>query len=242
MSNLIGHSDLEKFINSNPNSSKGCFVDTNLLFAADYDLDKFNEEAVEICEALVSARIPIFSTSTIRSELLELKRRVLVTESLIDFYHHGGSRIPKPLFSKLKSLRDRATSRWNGGDAFFLGDRLIKEMRFLFIENLGENTWIAFCKTYLGNKLEEEWNNQVASRGVGYLDQEHPELVIRRPEWNEMVQLIQTYGIGASDAMIINFFLCTTLQFIVTSDKDVAFCISKMGVGRTCVIPANLKM
>lgn len=80
MGHLIQHHDLQQFIDAEPEAAKGCFVDTNLLFAADYDLDRFNEDAVEICEMLVKARIPIFSNSIIRSELLELKRRVLLTK------------------------------------------------------------------------------------------------------------------------------------------------------------------
>ena len=55
MGQLIQHHNLPQFIDTDPDALKGCFVDTNLLFAADYDLDGLNEEAVEICETLVKA-------------------------------------------------------------------------------------------------------------------------------------------------------------------------------------------
>ncbi len=107
---------------------------------------------------------------------------------------------------------------------------------------LNQDSWVEFCQLYLSNKLETEWKNQVASRGVSYLDQEHPELVNRKPDWNDLAKLIQTYGIGGSDAMIINFFLCTSLKFIVTADKDVAFCMSKIQSDKLCVIPSSLNL
>ena len=32
------------------------------------------------------------------------------------------------------------------------------------------------------------------------------------PDWNDMVDIIGRFGIGSADAVIINFFLCSTVS------------------------------
>jgi len=61
----------------------------NLLFATDYDSHRPFEEAVKLSEAISKRKNPIFSNATIHSELLELKRRVLIGEALLDFLAFG---------------------------------------------------------------------------------------------------------------------------------------------------------
>lgn len=240
MGRIISHGDLEAFLDESKENTNGCFVDTNILFAADYELHSFNGDAVEIGQTLGSYKIPIFSNSIIRSELIELKRRVLITESLIDFYHLGGRDIPSHLYQKLRAHRDKVVEHERKDTHYFLTDQQIKEFRESFTKNISDDAWQAFCQKFLGSKIESEWNNQVASKSVHYIDGSPSEFLAKPVEWDKMTLLIERYGIGSSDAMIINFFLSTKFTFIVTADADVAYCMSNVTTDKACIIPEGL--
>ena len=77
MARVVPASEFDTFLAGLPTVPVGCFVDTNLLFAADYEVHRLFEEAIGLGETITAHKIPIFSNATIRSELLELKRRVL---------------------------------------------------------------------------------------------------------------------------------------------------------------------
>jgi predicted nucleic acid-binding protein len=59
---------------------KGCMVDTNALFAAAFPLDHHNEWAEKVFDELHRLDIPIYTNLNIRSEFIELSRRVLIPE------------------------------------------------------------------------------------------------------------------------------------------------------------------
>ena len=129
MGRIVSSKDLQRFLDESPSNKKGCFVDTNLLFASDYDLHPWNDEAVKIIDVFGSNQIGIFSNSIIRSELIELKRRVLITESLKDFFDIGGRGIPPDLHQKLKTHRDTIVAHEKKGTHYFLSDNKIKTFR-----------------------------------------------------------------------------------------------------------------
>jgi hypothetical protein len=58
----------------------------------------------------------------------------------------------------------------------------------------------------------------------------------RDPEWNEMVQIMGRSGIGSSDAMILNLFVCSRLPLIVTTDEDVAYTLERLGTAGKYVL------
>ena len=50
-------------------------------------------------------------------------------------------------------------------------------------------------------------------------------LFIKEPEWNDMISFVERFGIGSSDAMILNFFLCSKIQLLLTADRDLLYAI-----------------
>ncbi len=240
MAKVILSEDLDEFLSRDITSKSGCFVDTNLLFAADYDLHDFNTEAVEIGEALIKYQIPIFSNSVIRSELLELKRRVFITEGLMDYYNAYGGEVPERLQSKLASLYTKLRRNENTGRHSFLTDREIKVFRNLFKETLSGDAWLEFCKVFLRNKLSQEWSGPISAQGIIYVESTNS--ILEQPlKWSNLTVLMETYGIGCSDAMILNFFLASKCQLIVTADSDVAYCMSHLKTEKYCVVPSGLQ-
>lgn len=237
---MVFASDFEDYLDGLQVEPLGCFVDTNLLFAADYDTHRLFEEAVKLGETILKRKIPIFSNATIRSELLELKRRVLIGEALLDFLAFGQKYLPISVFNALKSLKTSTDKAVAASEHYLLGDRKIKGYRNLFEEQIGPGAWRDFCSKFIGDKLQSEWTAQVDRKGVNYLDGRPSGFLTGPVEWEDTIALIETYGIGTSDAMIVNIFLKSVLPFMVTADSDVAYCMASIESDKVIVVPDAL--
>lgn len=240
MGRIIHLNELESALSKNPMLIRGCVVDTNLLFAADYDSHHWNTEAIAIGELLVAYEVPIFSNATIRSELLELKRQVLLTESLLDFYNRTAADLAKRsshLFNKLKALKDRTVEAERKGEHFFYNADKLKECKESFDSGLTDDAWSRFCEAYLSGKLEKEWAGHSVARNIAYLTGEEIEFFDSPLEWSNMIAVSERNGIGISDAMILNFFECSSLSLLATADKEVAAAVRRMAGEKVCVVP-----
>lgn len=240
MGRIIHLDELDSALSKNPTFIRGCVVDTNLLFAADYDSHHWNTEAIELGELLVAYEVPIFSNATIRSELLELKRQVLLTESLLDFYSRTAADLAKRsshLFNKLKALKDRTVEAERKGEHFFYNADKLKECKESFDSSLTEDAWYRFCEAYLSGKLETEWAGHSAARNIAYLTGDEMDFFDSPLEWSDMIALSERNGIGISDAMILNFFECSSLSLLATADREVAAAVSRMPGDKTCAVP-----
>ena len=118
-------SELEKLIQTHPELKKGCIVDTNIVFAFSFPLDTFNEWAEAVVSTLHKLNIPIYTNLNVRSEFIDLNRRVMIPEGLVDFYEEiDGSFDEGAVMAKLKSLKTRKRK------AFFR--RILDRFRSLF--------------------------------------------------------------------------------------------------------------
>ena len=242
MAAIIGSSEFETFIENDSGAKSGALIDTNLLFAADYDLHHMHEEACNIIDILLERKIPFFANVTIRSELLELKRRVLITESLMDFLKQVGKALPVVLYNKLKSTRTVIDEAVKGERHYLLSDQNIKAYRDLFEENIGPDSWAKFCSTYLKTKLQQEWAEQTARKNIIYLNDSQKDRLVEPLTWEDAVSIIEDFGIGSSDAMIINMFLKSNLLVLCTGDRDVAYCLSRISSSKTVVMPTATRL
>lgn len=240
MVNVVLASKYEGYLKGLESRPQGCFVDTNLLFAADYDIHRLYDEAIYLGEMILSHKIAIFSNTTIRSELLELKRRVLVGEALLDFLEVGRKYLSIRLVNALRALRTSVQDAISQGSHHLLSDKQIKKFRDLFEREIGPGSWQSFCAKFIGNKLEVEWEQQVERKGINYLDGKQSEFLKEPVEWVDAIQLIENYGIGVSDAMIVNIFLRSVFPFIVTADSDVAYCMVNVSSDKVVVVPDSL--
>ena len=221
MGQVYPTSELEQYLKTNPETMKGCFVDTNLLFAADYEIHSLHEVASTVTDLLYRKGIPIFANSVIRSELLELKRRVFVTEGLVDLPGLTSENLPATIKNKISSLNTRIRKRENDGRHFLLSGREIKEFKNIF-ETDGElQSWEIFCKLFLKDRLHLEWQEILAGKKVKYVGTSS-EILTSEIEWEPMVDIIEASGIGVSDAMIVNFFLNSEIDFMVSGDSEIA--------------------
>lgn len=109
---LIRNSALIKTALGVPRAQRGCVVDTNVLFAASFPLDAFNEWAESLVALLHKLEIPLFTNINVRSEFIDLCRRVMIPEGLVGLHcrknrHRNGGRHDRESIYSLESSHAR---------------------------------------------------------------------------------------------------------------------------------------
>ena len=224
---LVKLDELRQLAVDEPSIRQGCIIDTNVLFAASYGQDIHNEWAEELFELLLDLRIPVFTNINIRSEFIDLNRRVLLPECLIDFYEENKGSLNLETQAKLKSLKTRMDKASREERTFKLSDSEIKTYRQLLSQRhtTGVTNWDVLCESRFGPYLRPIWDNIVRDLNVQFLGTRAIEsglLFGSQPTWTDMISIVGRFGIGSTDAMIINLYLHSTLSLIVTTDKDVS--------------------
>lgn len=241
----IDLNDLPKLIKSNTDLELGCITDTNALFAMSMPLDRLNEWAEVVFNQLAELGIPVFTNINIRSEFLELQRRVLVPEGLVSFYDTTDKNSLHPtLRAQLKSLKTSKDEAALAGRLFKFNDQQMKKYRALFLEMpktsaSAVNGWEQFCMDYLLPYISGVWEATIDDLSINFVGTraiERREYFDRDPSWKDMTDLIGRFGIGSSDAMIINFFLCSKFPLIVTGDEDVAYAAERLSNGSKYIL------
>ncbi len=109
----------------------------------------------------------------------------------------------------------------------------------------GADGWEIFCENYLFEKMSVVWDLAVKEFGVNMLSLREGE---RSPQingdisWEEMINLVSRFGIGVSDAMILNLFLNSNFRILATADTDIIYCMEKLKKNdRIILIPNSLK-
>jgi hypothetical protein len=81
-----GFSKLSVFLKSLEKDDRACFVDTSILFSVTYPIDIHNDDSECAFESLAESFVPILTNQNVRAEFLEIHRKVLLAECLVDFY------------------------------------------------------------------------------------------------------------------------------------------------------------
>jgi predicted nucleic acid-binding protein len=238
-----------EFLSSlNEDLKKGVLADTNVLISATYDLDPANEQAVVFFDLLAEHEVPIFCNVNVKSEFLEIHRRIIFTEALLDFESQvDKSKLPSDLTRKLNSIRTQAEKRTKQGKLpLRLPEAEIKDFKMKMSEITDESRdlWTALCEDRVINKLSAVWNEAETELGLNFLSTRREDQSVYfegSPTWEGAMALMESYGLSSSDAMIINMFMCSKFIAMVTSDLDVAHSIKKIGnKAKVVFLPDNL--
>ena len=220
-------SDFEKSVEKFPALKQGCIVDTNVLFAGSYPLDVHNDWADEVFRTLSRLNIPVYTNLNVRSEFLDLQRKVLIPEGLVDFYEDFSDSLDGKIYEELKYLKRKAKAATDEERAFKLNDSDIKKFMELFGHEpslAGPSAWTGFCKSYFAPYIEPVWENAVKNFKINFLgtrEIESKEFFERHPSWANMVAILGESGIGSADAMILNLFKESSFSLLITADKAV---------------------
>jgi predicted nucleic acid-binding protein len=223
-------------------------VDTNVLVSASYEADKFNDKTRDLIKNLSEYQAKLFCNVNIRSEFLEIQRRIIFTEALLDFESAKPSHLPIPLKSRLSSIRTNQTKReFDDRDPLRLADAEIKKFKkeMSAINGQGTDLWTEFCLNKVGDKIGASWHSIVENLGLNFLsttDNAISGRFIAHPKWTGMVKLMEIYGLASADAMVINMFNCTDIPILLSSDFDVGLAVSKIkGNNKYVLVPDSIK-
>lgn len=247
MTKVFRYNDFLKLCDLYTEAHRGILVDTNFLISLTYELSKFYEKSIELYELISERSYKIFCNVNVRNEFLEVQRRIILTEALISCNTDPKVKdfLPPHIRGRIRSLQTRREAAIkNDKHPTILSDGELKSysLDLSEIEYNGENLWQALCEDYLKDNLVELWKILENEFNVNFLSVRSTDLsnhLKKEPNWKDTVHIIESHGIGSSDAMIINMFICTNFFFLITSDKEVANTIRKLHEPQKFVIMPN---
>ncbi|PWU13648.1 MAG: hypothetical protein C5B49_14290 [Bdellovibrio sp.] len=223
---LKGLGQLKTFLDQ-VNCSNGCLADTGFLYGMSYKDDRFYPQALEVSMILEENNIPIHTNVVGRLEFVDLIFRKMITRGVAKLYKFMDPHTQnRTLFNLAKNIRDQEVSARRNRRSYKIGEGKLKEIRRELVAVSGEAGWKAFCTTYVGDILGNEWRILEEDFGLFFIEMiegQTSDLVPRPLLWNEMVGTMGRFGIRGPDAMILNLFMSSSLSLLITSDNDFNF-------------------
>lgn len=238
---------LEQELAKRKDAPLGAVVDTNIVFAGNYELDRLNTWADKFFDSCRKNQLPIYTNINIRAEFLDLLRKVAIPECLVVFLKTSGDRLPEELKKKLKALETRYRANELAEKPTKFDDSEIKQWRKLMnsMTGLGGTpTWDFFCRDYLFPLIKDEWNNSSNRLGLNFLGSrgiESAELFYSTPNWDGATEVLGLSGMGSFDAMIVNFFQCSKFEILVSADLHVVEYLEEQNPAALIVFPDKIE-
>lgn len=222
---LLKFSEITKWIDIN--RPLGVFADTSILFSATYSPDRFNDESAFVFNILSDKKIPVFGSVNVRAEFLENHRRVSIADALVDFLEDMHSNLNGPLLLKLQTHRKIHREKIAQGRNTRIDVNQIKIFRSLLknYSSKKRSGWQLLCQEYVKPQLAREWQDLESSIPINFIStsiNNQSELLTELPDWDRVIEIIGNHGIGSSDAMILNIFLCSQVPVFLTADLELA--------------------
>lgn len=230
---VISIDQLEQLAAQKDTFKNGCLHDTNILISISLPIDPKNSAAEELVQRLSKLNIPLYSNVNIRAEFLEIQRRVLIPETLIEFYESNSEGIDEVLTAKLRSIQSSYREAIKNKKVYKFSDDRIKEMRTLLSTYIfGEkNAWMYFCENFLAPQLESVWDEVVQICHLNFIKirdgEQHP-LLTSKISWDGVTHIMGKYGLGSADSMILNLLLSSKLEIVATADGDIQYIVDSL--------------
>jgi predicted nucleic acid-binding protein len=247
--NIFGYSDLETILVKSQDKPLNLMVDTNILISSVYDSDKFYDETEKFLDSIADQDCALYCNVNIRSEFLEIQRRIIFTEGLLDFEANKPKDTPFQLKGMLSSLRSNQDKRDQNQkrSPLRLADPEIKKFKkeMSRIKYEGNDLWSQFCADKIGNKLQDSWVSIESKLDLNFISTTDPEsqtLFITHPKWKGLVKIMESMGLASADAMVLNMFLCTKFEILLSSDFDVGLACAKINKpSKIVILPDSVK-
>lgn len=245
MGRVVPFSDID-FILKDIRSPVGCIVDTQLLIASVYEPHPFNEDTEFIYEKLAQYGISIFSNVTTRHEFIDITRRTTMTEKVLArIMAQSKWRITHEATVEIGRIKSRLDSRAAIDESPILKGRQIKTLKKLFspITRSGKDGWLELCKEFFDNKLKVAWDQIADDLDINYIDFQKTEiqkLFYEKVSWEKMCRISEISCLGSSDSMILNVLNCSSLDFLVSADFDLAYAVMVGSTEKSVLVPDAL--
>jgi predicted nucleic acid-binding protein len=237
--------DFDEVLISHPNIKNGCLVDTNILFAASYPSDIFNGWAEKAFTLLSANQIPIYTNASIQSEFLEIYRRHMIPEALLELYNALRGQLEFSIEGKLKSLETKSAKKRNEGTTLKFNDRDIKDYRKLlttYSHASGMTGWELFCQDYFSKFITNAWADVVKALKIRFIESRTTDNLkhfFETPSSEGMISIMGSHGVGSTDALILNTYQKSNYSLIITADEDIVSVVEKLCSSKHVLTPRN---
>lgn len=225
----------------------GTILDANVIITLSYSPKKYHSRLLNfLSEKIHPDQIPCFTTVNTTSEFLEFHRRLLITEGLrdaIDEYSRLALPNKKRQIIRYHSQRLKNRETNQGADPVFY-DREIKDIRNKFCASgeKGLALWNSLCEAFLGEKLEEEYQN-LGTLDIKYIsihEESQKSFFTKKIEWSDAIAICAQTCVGFSDAMILNALQATRFPFVISLDIDLGYAVLSDRSIKDVVMPDDL--
>ena len=230
-------------------------IDSNILFA-NFDGEHTNHKLVNnfLVNLDTCASVNYFTTVTTKAEYLDYQRRRFLTEGI--FSLSGMSEVEliasaKQVIYQMKMRRGKRLSdeekrvgddEENFNSALnYLQDSELKEIKKAFRARDVQNEigWLKICDLFLKNNIAEQ--ETLIDEFCNYLsahnDFQAHLFKNRNIDWKKATSLSSATGMGYSDALILNMFSETNMDYILTLDYDLVYAVSISAKDKIVVLP-----
>jgi hypothetical protein len=257
MSQIWEYSDLYNLIDQRLNLKLGIMIDTNLLIASTYEIDENHEKTKEFLDLVFESKIPLYCNVNVKAEFLEIHRRIIFSEAIIDFANKADiSILPPSLAGRIASLRVRIGKIEKKNKLEKLGtpkvirfsEAEIKDFKFEMLRVssiVNQNLWYELCDSKVSGKISSLWDfteNELGLNFVGTRKSDHDRHLNVDPGWLKATELMERQGLSSADSMIVNMFLCSKFDLLLSSDNEVALAVLKnCKPPQGCIVPNSVK-
>ena len=226
--------------------SRQCLADTNFLIAISDKDHSFHEDAQFFGDKLADYQFAISVSVTARAEFIDHKRKVIVTEALMDMLSPTSKwKLSSAVREILKSQKGWIDNQARMNNDPYLSDARIKICKQTFLPKTqsGQIGWVNFCQEYLHGRLVAAWDLLVERLLLNYIDMradDTKQLFRKDLDWKEMYRLSEESALGSQDAMILNLLDSSVFPFVVTSDFDLAYGTLLSTTDKVAFVPDSL--
>jgi len=246
MNRVEPFSKIDQILQSSGGS--GCLVDANLLVAStSLEPHPFYDDAAFLFEKFSQYEVPLYTTVTVRTEYLDVIRRQIITEKLMEIYADSSRfKLAEAVKKELKTHRTWLDVQAAKNELPILPDQRIKSCKQAFDprNHSGKLGWMAFCDTFLKGQLIIHWEKLQNELGINYLQlrgSESEKYLLRPIEWEAMYAISEQSGVSSNDAMILNAFATSKFEVLATADYDVGYAVLAGNFGgKICLVPDRL--
>ncbi|MGK5086531.1 hypothetical protein WDW86_03140 [Bdellovibrionota bacterium FG-2] len=249
MGRVIAFSELPTYLRRLNLSDKGraTILDSNILITATYDVRDEYSDVRQILTVLEENGYRLFATVNTKAEYLEYRRRIILTEAILDAVdEYSKLKFPKRARAKISTLKGSLKTAM-GADPerdFVFGDVQLKKIKKEISAgpHSGQLGWLELCADFLSGRLQE-LADDLQNSGIEYVsqhDRSQSHLFHTKIDWPNAMGISEKTGASFSDSMILNAFQCSHCPFIVSMDFDVGYAVLADSRLKDAVVPDRL--
>ena len=250
MGKLVAFSEFDNYLDELKSSSEywnGTILDTNIIVSALYEIKSNHDEIIDFLDQKIFGNdIQCFTNVVTTAEFLNVYRRILLTEHLVDAVDEFSKlKLSKSSKYLIKTTYGRCKERYkNEKRDLIFSENELKKIRDTFSggPHSGLLPWPQLVKSFLADDLLLAYK-AYEELGIKYIspneeDQKH--FFHSTMEWERVVDISSSSALAIFDSMILNALSCSHFHYAISSDKDLAYATLSDSTVKDIVAPDSI--